>query len=601
MHQPLHNDPRKAAFGPKQAIDTLRGTLSDIALASPPGAHQRNEATTAAVQALQELWDNAAMRSGLDEHTVSSLALVGVGSLGRGDMGSRSDLDLLLVYEGRTHVAEAAKEMAAKIWYPIWDAGLDLDHSVRSLAQCRSVASTDLPAAVGMLSIRPVAGDASLAFKASSSVLTDWRAAARRRLPELISSAQDRAKRHGELAHQSEPDLKECRGGLRDAVLLDALAASWITDRPHGQVDLATTELLNARDAVHRVTGRHSNRLLLQDLDEVAQVCGWDNSDDYLAHLAEASRSISYSLDTTIRRARTALAAPQARARTLVIRGKRSAPRLRAIAEGIVEHDNELVLSADSKTRNDPILPLRIAATSVRTGIPISPSTLPTLQKCPALPTPWPHAARAAFLHLIGSGPAQIPVWEALDLAGIVSAWIPEWQSVRNRAQRSAVHKHTVDRHLIEVVSRVREWRKEVSDPTVMYLAALFHDIGKQEGAGDHSEFGAGRIPDILAPMGFSPEVQHDVAVLVRHHLLLSDLAVRSDPESEEAVIELVDALEGRKDLLIALRAITEADNSSLATSKWTAWRASLVDDLYLRARSKMRMTADPIARGVNH
>lgn len=601
MHQPLHNDPRGMGFGPKLAISSLRESLAGVAHSSPPGAHQRNETTTAAVQALQELWDDAAVRSGLDEQAISSLALVGVGSLGRGDMGSMSDLDLLLVYEGRTHAVDAAKEMAQKLWYPIWDAGLDLDHSVRSLSQCRSVASTDLPAAVGMLSIRPIAGDSSLAFKASSSVLTDWRAAARRRLPELINSAHERAKRHGELAHQSEPDLKECRGGLRDAVLLDALAASWITDRPHGQVDLATTELLNARDAVHRVTGRHSNRLLLQDLDEVAQVCGWDNSDDYLAHLAEASRSISYSLDTTIRRARTALAVPQGRARTLVIRGKRSAPRLRTIAEGIVEHDNELVLSADSRTRNDPVLPLRIAATSVRTGIPISPSALPTLVKCPALPTPWPASARAAFLHLVGSGTAQIPVWEALDLAGIVSTWIPQWQNVRNRAQRSAVHKHTVDRHLIEVVSRVKAWRKEVSDPTVLYLAALLHDIGKQSGAANHSEYGAQLIPDILAPMGFSPEIQHDVAVLVRHHLLLSELAVSSDPDSDEAVVALVTALEGKKDLLIALRAITEADNSSLATSKWTSWRASLVDDLYLRARGKMRNNGEPIMRGTNH
>lgn len=589
MHKARLNDSQGHGFGPQLRISSLKTNLTAIARASAPGAHQRNENTTATVQALQELWDHAAAQSGLTADIVGNLALVGVGSLGRGDMGSQSDLDLLLVYEGRTQVAEAAKEMATKLWYPIWDAAIDLDHSVRSLAQCRSVASTDLPAAVGMLSIRPIAGDSSLAFKASSSVLADWRAAARRRLLELVNSAHDRAKRQGELAHQTEPDIKECRGGLRDAVLLDALAASWITDRPHGQVDVATTELLNARDAVHRVTGRHTNRLLLQDLDEVAEVCGWADSDEYLAHLAESSRTVSYALDTTIRRAKTELAAPQGRARTLVIRGKRTAPRLRTVAEGIVEHNNELVLSADSRTRNDPILPLRIAATSVRTGIPISPSALPTLAKCPSLPTPWPSAARAAFMHLIGSGEAQIPVWEALDLAGIVGTWIPEWEKVRNRTQRSAVHKHTVDRHLIEVVSRVKPWRKEVSDPTVLYLGALFHDIGKQAGGGDHSLVGAARIPDILAPMGFSPEIQHDVALLVEHHLLLSHLAVHSDPESEETVDKLVTALEGKRDLLVALRAITEADCASLATSKWTNWRASLVDDLYLRVKARMK------------
>lgn len=586
--------PQSGGFGGRMsgqhlAINTLKPRLATIAAEGTPGAYQRNEITTTTVQALQELWDFALAQSGLGSDFASSAALVGVGSLGRGDMGSQSDLDLLLVFEGRKDNASNVQELASKLWYPIWDAQLDLDHSVRSLAQCRSVASTDLPAAVGLLSIRPIAGDTSLAFKASSSVLADWRGAARRRLPELINSAVERAQRHGELAHLTEPDLKECRGGLRDAVLLDALAASWITDRPHGQVDVATTQLLNARDAVHRVTGRHANRLLLQDLDEVAEVCGWNDSDEYLAHLAEAAREVSYALDTTIRRAKTELATPQARSRTLMIRGKRSAPRLRTVAEGIVEHNNELVLSADSRTRKDPVLPLRIAATSIRTGIPISPSALPTLKSCPTLPTPWPQSARSAFIHLLGSGPAQLPVWEALDLAGIVSTWIPEWNNVRNRTQRSAIHKHTVDRHLLEVVSRVRPWRKEVDDPTALYLGALFHDIGKQAGVADHSVYGAERIPDILAPMGFSAQVQHDVALLVRHHLLLSELAVSSDPQNDDAVMALVDALEGKKELLVALRAITEADCSSLATSKWTQWRAQQVDSLYLRTRARMR------------
>jgi [protein-PII] uridylyltransferase len=573
---------------PRPLIGSLPAQLARIAAASEPGAHQRNEITTTAVQALHELWENATARAEISQELVGKLTLVGVGSLGRADMGSRSDLDLLLVHEPQA--AQAAQALAPHLWYPIWDAGLDLDHSVRSLKQCRTIASTDLPAAVGMLSVRPIAGDPNLAFETSSLVLADWRSAARTRLPELIESARARTQRHGELAHQIEPDLKECRGGLRDAVLLDALAATWIADRPHGDVDQARAELLNARDAVQRVTGRHANRLFLSDLEEVAQVCGWDNTAEYRAHLGECGRTISYALDTTIRRVQTALATPQARAKTLLIRGKRSAPRLRSVAEGIVEHNNELVLLADSRTRNDPVLPLRTAATSVRTGIPISPSALPSLAACPELPLPWPQSARAAFLHLIGSGPAQIPVWEALDLAGIVSAWIPEWRKVRNKVQHSAAHRHTVDRHLIEVVSRVHPWRKELKDPAVLMLGALFHDIGKQEDVADHSLFGAERIPAILGPMGFDSRTQHDVALLVRHHLLLSELATTTDPDSDEPIERLVEALEGKRDLLVALRAITEADAASLATDKWTTWRATLVDNLFQRAKPHMKV-----------
>ena len=127
--------------------------------------------------------------------------------------------------------------MAERLWYPLWDSGVDIDHAVRSLSQSRQVAASDLPAVIGWLSVRAVAGDAVVVHRAASAVLTDWRAAARRRLPELISSTRDRAQRAGELAYLIEPDLKEARGGMRDAVLLSALAATWLTDRPHGAVD----------------------------------------------------------------------------------------------------------------------------------------------------------------------------------------------------------------------------------------------------------------------------------------------------------------------------------------------------------------------------
>ena len=108
---------------------------------------------------------------------------------------------------------------------------------MRSLAQCRQVASKDLPAAVGLLDLQPVSGDAVVIARAKSALLEDWRSAARRRLPELLASTRQRAERHGELAYLIEPELKESRGGIRDAVVLSALAATWLTDRPHGAVD----------------------------------------------------------------------------------------------------------------------------------------------------------------------------------------------------------------------------------------------------------------------------------------------------------------------------------------------------------------------------
>src|SRR5690606_24159958 len=122
-----------------------------------------------------------------------------------------------------------------------------------------------------------------------------------------LGTLRERAERSGELAYLIEPDLKEARGGIRDAVVLTALAATWLTDRPHGAVDDAYGHLLDVRDVLQVVTRRRTNRLLLADLEEVAARSGYGDGDDLLAGLAAAGREVSYALDVTVRRARKAL------------------------------------------------------------------------------------------------------------------------------------------------------------------------------------------------------------------------------------------------------------------------------------------------------
>src|SRR5674476_1321398 len=131
---------------------------------------------------LADLWDTAVA----DLATAEGIALGAVGSLGRSDASPASDLDLLLVHDGRTHDAATVAAVAERLWYPIWDSGVHLDHSVRSLAQCRQVASADLPAAVGLLDLRHVAGDRTVITRARTALLTDWRAAARQSVRRAV-------------------------------------------------------------------------------------------------------------------------------------------------------------------------------------------------------------------------------------------------------------------------------------------------------------------------------------------------------------------------------------------------------------------------------
>jgi len=541
--------------------------------------------------ALRELFDGAVAACGL---TGTGVALAVVGSNGRRDGGPCSDLDCLLIHDAHTLSAADVERLATALWYPIWDAGLKLDHSVRTLAQCRQIASADLPAAVGLLDIRHLAGDQMVTHRAASAVLEDWRRAARRRLGELLTSVSRRAERHGELAYLIEPDLKEARGGLRDAVVINALVASWLTDRPHGALDDAYHHVLDVRDCLQRATRRPNTRLILPEHDGIAEALGMDGSgvasaatgaDELLATNAEAARLISGALDATVRRARQALRRPSPaglRGPTL-IRGRRAAPRLRALGDGLVEHDGEVVLAVGADPATDPGLAMRAGAISARTGLPLSPPTLESLKASPRLPEPWPAAVREDFLAIIGSGERQVAVLEELDLAGLLTRWVPEWALVRNRPQRAAIHRHTVDRHMVEACATAGPLARGLpeADRVTLLLAALFHDIGKVPGGGDHSEEGAAMVWPILIRMGFA-DVAPDIEHLVRHHLMLADIATTDDP-ADPAVVARVAGVVGSRRLLRILAALTEADARAVGERAWTVWRAQLVGELVAR------------------
>ncbi|MFN8096983.1 MAG: [protein-PII] uridylyltransferase [Dermatophilaceae bacterium] len=512
---------------------------------------------------LQEVWTTAS-----GGRATPGLALAAVGSLGREEPAPLSDLDLVLLHDGRSTPTGDLVTFADRLWYPIWDAKLRLDHSVRTLAECRSVASNDLSAAVGLLDIAPVAGDTQLVAAIRSTLAHDWRSNARKRLPLLTEDVRARHARHGELSQSIEPDLKEARGGLRDMTILRALVAAWLTDRPHGPVDAAYGRLLDVRDALHVVTGRGRDRLGREDHDAVAALLGYADSDALLTMVSSSGRTIANAVEGTMRRA-----GQSQRARTLRVGPRR--PQMTSLGYGVYEHDEEAVLSG--VRTSDPLLPLRTAAVAAQAGLPLAPQTLANLAEAPDLPIPWPELARDLFTDLLAAGPGLIPVWEGLHSVGLIDRWIPEWAAVDSRPQRSPVHRHTVDRHLLECVVEAGTMVRDVARPDLLLLAALLHDIGKVDGAHDHSHEGAGRTTGILARMGVSSADAAIVTRLVREHLTLIGLATRRDLADPATVAAAWSAAGDDSETLDLLRCLTVADAKAAGPAAWTDWRASLL------------------------
>ncbi|HEY9523381.1 MAG TPA: nucleotidyltransferase domain-containing protein, partial [Thermopolyspora sp.] len=227
----------------------------------------------------------------------SGAALVAVGGLGRGELAPGSDLDLVLLHDGRDDVAA----IADRVWYPIWDSGIGLDHSVRTTEDAAKVAREDLKAVLGLIEARHVAGDPELTRGVREIVLAEWRAGSRRRLAELREAAGKRAESNGELAFLLEPDLKDARGGLRDVQAMRAVAAAWVASTPGPRVREAYELLLDVRHGLHLVTARGTDRLVLQEQDAVAGALGLPDAEALMRRLAEAGSTIAHAFDATWR------------------------------------------------------------------------------------------------------------------------------------------------------------------------------------------------------------------------------------------------------------------------------------------------------------
>ncbi len=555
----------------------------------------QGEAFCTAYAAAADQWLAGLLERATDGKT-DGIALVAVGGYGRGELCPYSDLDVVLVHSRRRDIGKVADA----VWYPVWDEGIRLDHSVRRPSEVLEVAREDLRAQLGLLDGRVVAGDSSVAEPMLAKALAQWRDRAGAWLPVLAAQVAERHQTHGDVAFLLEPDLKEAHGGLRDfhAVRSAALAVPALAE----QVDLALLSapratLTAARVELHRSTERATDRLLLQEQDQVAAALGFADADALMSSIAEAGRTIAWMTDDVWRRRSSWPTTPSRR--WFPIGRKAPAQDERTVTVVTVEPgialeqvtgragEGEVVLEPGTHPGDDPGLALRVAAVAAEHELPISRRSLDLMAAAGIHPPdPWPSDMRIALVRVLSTGAAAIPALEALDQRGLLVMVIPEWAAVRNRPQRNAYHRFTVDRHLLEAATQAALLAKNVERRDLLLVGALLHDIGKGF-PGDHTDAGVHIVGEMGRRMGFAPE---DVAVLVglvRNHLLLAEAATRRDLD-DPATIEAVAAAVHDRSQLELLAALTEADSLATGPAAWGQWKAGLVADLVRRVATHL-------------
>ena len=542
------------------------------------GTRERRERSDASDRELVDLFRGALAASGITERQIS---LAAVGGFGRGELSPGSDLDILFTHIGLTE--KSLSVFIKSMLNPLWNVGRQIDYSVRTRSETKTISKDDIKVIFGLLDIRHITGNQELTIGVSADAGKQWRRRIRSYLPMARESIDLRTRTFGELAFLLEPDIKESRGGLRDLNAIRSLAKSEFVPVSLDRLAAAEALFSSVRDCLHGVTGRSRDQLLLTEQDAVAAAMGFADADILMLEVSKAARSVDYVMQLM-------WSSIEDRVHRISLRRSKRIP----IAKGLERLRNEISVLEGYDIASDPGIGLRAAAIAAQSGARISlESILRIAQATTELPNPWPRQTREDLVALIGAGAEMIDVFESLDQEGLISKWIPEWEHVRFLPQRNVLHHHTVDRHMLETASRAANLTREVHRPDLLLVGALFHDIGKGYVDKDHSEYGAELIGPMARRLGFNANDAATLATMVLQHLLIPTVATRrdiEDPQTIEYVLSLVDSAQ----TLELLHALCIADGEATGRTAWSDWKARLASNLISRTLSAMHGVDPP-------
>jgi [protein-PII] uridylyltransferase len=545
----------------------------------------------------------------------SELALVAVGGYGRGELHPHSDIDLLILLG---EDSERCREQISSFLTLLWDAGLNIGHSVRTVEECVQRAAKDITILTNLMEARVIGGPESLMQRVQDLTAPDKMWSSRDFFRAKLDEQEARHKKFADTEYNLEPNVKGSPGGLRDLQII-----GWIAERHFGVESLeqiTAKEFLNSEEmvilttgrdfmwqvryALHMITDREEDRLLFDYQRELAAMWGLT---DGKRLAVEQFMQIYY---------RWALALGQLN-EVLIQNFDQAILHQEREDDVSILNERFQVRNGYIEARTDDLFTLCPPALLevfllCATREEIIGVTAPTIRLIRAHRHLIDDDFRAdrqnkeTFLEILRSPNKMTRQLRRMTRYGILGDYLPEFGRIMGQMQHDLFHTYTVDAHTLEVIKNARRFQlpeldekfpvssrvaRRLRKNELLYIAALFHDIGKGRG-GDHSELGAVDAQRFCESHGLDEKDTELVVWLVRNHLLMSAVSQRKDISDPEIIQQFAEHVRDEEHLDYLLT-LTVADINGTNPTLWNAWRGSLLRQLYTETRRALRRGLD--------
>ncbi|OCC15210.1 [Protein-PII] uridylyltransferase [Dissulfuribacter thermophilus] len=527
------------------------------------------------------------------------VSIIALGGYGRQELYPYSDIDLMILYEpGQQNNLD---EVCNAIFYPLWDSKREVGHGVRTIEECIKEADNDFFLLVSFLDARLICGDTWLFNNFINNIFSKFIEGRRRQFVEsLIDHRRERLKRFGDHAYLLEPNIKDGRGGLRDFHTIIWISKvlfgiqnlqgiqkeGIISKEEYERLKAALFELIRVRNRLHFVSNKKNDRLFFEYQVEIARLLKFSDSkkilgvEQFMKEVHEALNSISSITDLYLEHVYEVLN-PRVRAQSSTV-----------LEPGIEIINKRIVIDSKERLKKNPQLIMKIFHYSAQNDIPLHYRTKKIIRECTQYIDESFRASSACAKWFVDSlmeskDPRRL-LFVMHHETDVLCNYIPEFSFIKALAQYDVYHVNTVDIHLIETVFEISKLRQEekhlfstLTRPHILFLAALFHDIGKGYGE-NHSQKGEELGKVIGERMGLTHDDLETLCFLIKNHLFLAEIATKRDLEDEGLILRCA-RLISDPERLTMLYLLTIADAKATGPNAWSDWKGALILELYLR------------------